>query len=122
GVDPVFRHKMKDILGSEDRLTREPRPFSDDMLREMKQIGFSDHRLAELLRTSEPEFRRHRQSRNILPTFKRVDTCGAEFQALTPYLYSTSESECESRPTDRQKVMILGGGDPAWQGNRVQSL
>src|SRR5207237_5005920 len=77
---------------------------------EMIQIGFSDHRLAELLRTSEPEVRRYRQSRNIMPTFKRVDTCGAEFQALTPYLYSTYESECESRPTDRQKVMILGGG------------
>src|SRR5438132_6020747 len=110
GIDPWFLHQMKEILAFEDRLALEPRSFSDEMRREMKQIGFSDHRLAELLRISEPEFRRNRQSRNVTPTFKRVDTCGAEFQALTPYLYSTYESECESRPTDRRKVMILGGG------------
>src|SRR2546421_1584715 len=110
GIDPWFLHQMKEILAFEDRLAHEPRTFSDDMLREMKQIGFSDHRLAELLRISEAEFRRNPQSRNVTPTFKRVDTCGAEFQALTPYLYSTYESECESRPTDRRKVMILGGG------------
>src|SRR6184192_3841409 len=110
GVDPWFLHQMKEILVSEDRLAQAPRSFSDDMLREMKRLGFSDHRLAELLRISEPEFRRNRQSRNVTSTFKRVDTCGAEFQALTPYLYSTYESECESRPTNRQKVMILGGG------------
>jgi carbamoyl-phosphate synthase large subunit len=76
----------------------------------MKQMGFSDQRLAELLEVPEPELRRTRQSRKVNAIFKRVDTCGAEFQALTPYLYSTYESECESSPTDRRKVMILGGG------------
>ena len=110
GIDPWFLHQMKDILACEDRLAHEPRSVSDDRLQEMKGMGFSDHRLAQLLRIGESDVRHHRQRRDINATFKRVDTCGAEFPALTPYLYSTYESECESRPTDRQKVMILGGG------------
>jgi carbamoyl-phosphate synthase large subunit len=110
GIDPWFLSQMKEILVCEDRLVNEPPSFSKAMLQEVKQIGFSDHRLAELLQISESDLRRHRKTHRLTTTFKRVDTCGAEFQALTPYLYSTYESECESRPTDRQKVIILGGG------------
>src|SRR2546422_1427351 len=74
------------------------------------QLGFSDHRLGELLKVPEGEIRRLRIAEGVTAVFKRVDTCAAEFQALTPYLYSTYESKCESQPQARQKVMILGGG------------
>ena len=110
GIDPWFLQQMNEIVMYEDRLQHEPASLTTDRLLEMKQLGFSDHRLAELLNVSEVDLRRNRQARKVSATFKRVDTCGAEFQALTPYLYSTYESECESRPTDREKVMILGGG------------
>jgi len=109
-LDPWFLHQMKDILTIEDELAREKHPLTSARLREVKALGFSDRRLGELLRVPEMEIRRHRQKEGVTPTFKRVDTCGAEFQALTPYLYSTYEAECESRPQERQKVMILGGG------------
>jgi len=110
GIDPWFLQQMNEIVMYEDRRQHEPASLTTDRLLEMKQLGFSDHRLAELLNVSEVDLRRNRQARKVSATFKRVDTCGAEFQALTPYLYSTYESECESRPTDREKVMILGGG------------
>jgi len=110
GIDPWFLQQMNEIVMYEDRLQHEPGSLTTDRLLEMKQLGFSDHRLAELVNVSEVDLRRNRQARKVRATFKRVDTCGAEFQALTPYLYSTYESECESRPTDREKVMILGGG------------
>jgi carbamoyl-phosphate synthase large subunit len=109
GIDPWFLQQMKVVLTAEDRLRDTPE-WTTAMLREMKQLGFSDHRLAALRGLTESEVREERLSRGVTATFKRVDTCGAEFQALTPYLYSTYESECESRPSDRRKVMILGGG------------
>ncbi len=110
GIDPWFLCQMKDILAVEDRLAREPRPLAAAVLREAKQAGFSDHRLGQLMGVPESEVRRERLAQGLTAVFKRVDTCGAEFQALTPYLYSTYESECESRPADRDKVIILGGG------------
>ena len=110
GIDPWFLHQMKEILAFEDRLAHESRPLTAALLREAKQLGFSDHRLGQLLGLSEYDIRRQRIEQDIIAVFKRVDTCGAEFQALTPYLYSTFESECESRPKDRHKVIILGGG------------
>jgi carbamoyl-phosphate synthase large subunit len=73
-------------------------------------MGFSDRRLAELWESDEDEVRALRQRLGVKPVYKRVDTCAAEFEAHTPYLYSTYEDECEARPTDRQKIMILGGG------------
>jgi carbamoyl-phosphate synthase large subunit len=109
-IDRWFLNQMKDILAVEDQLARAKHPLPTPLLREAKQLGFSDHRLGELLRTSEEEIRQLRIDEGITAVFKRVDTCAAEFQALTPYLYSTYESECESRPQARQKVMILGGG------------
>ena len=109
-IDPWFLNQMKDILAFEDRLAREPRPLSTALLRETKQLGFSDHRLGELLGVPEADIRRQRAAQGVTAVFKRVDTCGAEFEARTPYLYSTHDAECECRPEGRQKVMILGGG------------
>jgi carbamoyl-phosphate synthase large subunit len=110
GIDAWFLSHIKEIIALEEQFVRAPEPMSKDMLSEMKHAGFSDHRLAALSSVSESEIRRHRLSVGVRTTFKRVDTCGAEFVAATPYLYSTYESVCESRPTGRQKVMILGGG------------
>ncbi len=109
-IDRWFLDQMKDILAVEDQLARAKHPLPTPLLREAKQLGFSDHRLGELLGASEEAIRQLRIDEGITAVFKRVDTCAAEFQALTPYLYSTYESECESRPQARQKVMILGGG------------
>ncbi|HZC68885.1 MAG TPA: carbamoyl-phosphate synthase large subunit, partial [Nitrospirales bacterium] len=109
-IDRWFLNQMKDILAVEDQLARAKHPVPAPQLREAKQLGFSDHRLGELLKVSEEAIRRQRIAEGITAVFKRVDTCAAEFQALTPYLYSTYESECESQPQAHQKVMILGGG------------
>jgi carbamoyl-phosphate synthase large subunit len=109
-LDPWFLNQLKDILAVEDQLAREKHPLAPARLREVKHLGFSDRRLGDLLQVQESEIRKQRLKAGVVPAFKRVDTCGAEFQALTPYLYSTYEAECESRPQDRQKVMILGGG------------
>ena len=81
-----------------------------ELLEQAKQYGFSDKYMASIAGVPEPEFRKHRQSLGINPVYKMVDTCGAEFEAATPYLYSTYESECEANPTNRRKIMILGGG------------
>ena len=120
-IDPWFLHEIKEILKMEDLLAEElsvahlhhddlPPPYASDILRRAKQFGFSDERLAELMGVDADEIRTMRKEYGITTTFKRVDTCGAEFEAQTPYLYSTYESECEAQPTDRKKVMILGGG------------
>ncbi len=82
----------------------------DEVLREVKADGFSDRYLAQLLGSTEDAVRAHRHARGIRPVFKRVDTCAAEFEAYTPYLYSTYEEEDEAPPTERQKVLILGSG------------
>ena len=81
-----------------------------DFLYQLKRKGFSDIRLAELLSVSEQEIYSYREKLNIKPVFKRVDTCAAEFETTTAYLYSTYEEECESLPTNNKKIMILGGG------------
>lgn len=76
----------------------------------LKQKGFSDSRLAGLLEVSESEVRGHRLELNVKPVYRRVDTCAAEFKSATAYMYSTYETECESNPSDREKIMVLGGG------------
>jgi len=81
-----------------------------DLLRAFKEAGLSDRRLAYLTNRSEDEVRAHRKSLGLIPVYKRVDTCGAEFESFTPYLYSTYEEEDESHPTDQKKIMILGSG------------
>jgi len=79
-------------------------------LRTLKQKGFSDRRLAKLLKTTEKAVRDQRRALNVRPVYKRVDTCAAEFATNTAYLYSTYEEECEAEPTDKKKIMVLGGG------------
>jgi carbamoyl-phosphate synthase large subunit len=83
---------------------------SAPLLRELKRMGFSDIRLGQLTGRSEAEVRAARKAAGIVPVYKRVDTCSAEFESFTPYLYSTYETECEAQPTDRRKVVILGSG------------
>jgi carbamoyl-phosphate synthase large subunit len=84
--------------------------IDQEELRAFKEVALSDRRLAYLTDASEDEVREYRKKLKIVPVYKRVDTCGAEFESHTPYLYSTYESECEAEPTDRRKIMILGSG------------
>src|SRR5204863_8825880 len=81
-----------------------------DLLRAFKEAALSDRRLAYLTRRSEDEVRAYRKRLGLIPVYKRVDTCGAEFESYTPYLYPTYEDEDEAQPTDRQKIIILGSG------------
>jgi carbamoyl-phosphate synthase large subunit len=81
-----------------------------DTLRGLKKKGFSDRRLAKLFKTTEQEVRKARHQLNVRPVYKRVDTCAAEFASKTAYMYSTYEDECESEPTGKKKIMVLGGG------------
>src|SRR5688500_10911568 len=84
--------------------------YSTDEVRVAKEYGLSDRRLSFLTGSPEMEVRKHRQELGIVPVYKRVDTCGAEFESFTPYLYSTYEDECEADPSNRRKIMILGSG------------
>ena len=110
-IDPWFLAQIEDIVRTE--LTLAGRSLdslrTDDML-DLKRKGFSDRRLAALLGATQDQVRGHRQGLGVRPVFKRVDTCAAEFDTHTAYLYSTYEQECEARPTDRRKIMVLGGG------------
>ncbi len=107
GIDPWFLDQMQQIVDLEKQLG----PGVDDAtLREAKRLGFSDARLGQLTGTTELVLRARRKGAGILPVYKRVDTCAAEFESFTPYLYSTYEQECEAAPTARRKVMILGSG------------
>jgi len=107
GIDPWFLDQMQQIVELEKTIG----PGVDrETLREAKRMGFSDARIATLTGVSEAEARVRRQREGILPVYKRVDTCAAEFESHTPYLYSTYEQESEALPTERRKVMILGSG------------
>ncbi|MGH7905641.1 MAG: carbamoyl-phosphate synthase large subunit, partial [Candidatus Binataceae bacterium] len=107
-IDPWFIDAIAGIVAAEDRIAKEP--LDAEMLREAKATGFSDRRIGQLRGQSEDIIAKLRDSHDLRPVFKAVDTCGAEFQAFTPYLYSTYEGEDEAPPDDRRKVMILGGG------------
>ena len=109
-IDPWFLRRVEEIVRAEADLRGAGADQREAWLRPAKQMGFSDRRLADLWESSEDEVRALRQRLGVNPVYKRVDTCAAEFEAHTPYLYSTYEEECEARPTDRQKIMILGGG------------
>jgi len=109
-IDPWFLRNLAEIAAMEQDLASGLEADRKGWLRPAKQAGFSDRRLAALWDTSEQAVRELRISEGVRPVYKRVDTCGAEFQAHTPYLYSTYEQECEAEPTSRRKVMILGGG------------
>jgi carbamoyl-phosphate synthase large subunit len=117
-IDRWFLNNIKDIVDLEQKIkqaqTKRNRPgvmsLGAGMLKKAKEYGFSDKYLARLLGVDELQVRKRRQALRLNPVYKTVDTCGAEFEATTPYLYSTFESECEANPTGRKKVMILGGG------------
>ncbi len=109
-IDPWFLGNLRDIVEMEAGLAAASADERAAWLRPAKQAGFSDRRLASLWDASEDEIREMRHREGVRPVFKRVDTCGAEFEAHTPYLYSTYEDECEAEPTERRKIMILGGG------------
>ena len=110
-IDPWFLAQVEDLVLSENSIQgQDIKSIKSETIRELKQKGFSDKRLSEILNCSEAEFRNLRLSFNIKPVFKRVDSCAAEFDTQTAYLYSTYQSECESSPTDNKKIMILGGG------------
>src|SRR5690349_3111188 len=110
-IDPWFLAQIKEIVDLEMELDDKRLPEIDaDTMRVLKRKGFSDRRLAYLFNTSEAEVRAARHRSGIRPVYKRVDTCAAEFATKTAYLYSTYEDECEAQPTDRKKVIVLGGG------------
>ena len=110
-IDPWFLVQVEELVKIEGEITgRTLESFSADELRGLKRKGFSDRRIANLLGITETVVREHRQALGIRPVFKRVDTCAAEFATSTAYMYSTYEEECESRPTDKKKIMVLGGG------------
>jgi carbamoyl-phosphate synthase large subunit len=111
GVDPWFLAQLRQIVDTQEELKQENlNSLSAAKLRAAKRMGFSDARLADILKCGEEEVRNRRKAEGILPVYKRVDTCGAEFESHTPYLYSTYESECEAEPSNRKKIMILGSG------------
>jgi carbamoyl-phosphate synthase large subunit len=109
-IDPWFLRNLEEIVVAERELATAGPDERRAWLRAAKQIGFSDRRLARLWSTGEGEVRALRHELGVRPVYKHVDTCGAEFEAHTPYLYSTYEDECEAKPTDRRKIVILGGG------------
>jgi carbamoyl-phosphate synthase large subunit len=110
-IDPWFLVQIEDLMHEEKRIAAEGlESFEVNRLRQLKRKGFADSRLATLIGTDEASVRRRRQRLGVRPVFKRVDTCAAEFATSTAYLYSTYEEECEAHPTDRKKIMILGGG------------
>ncbi len=110
-IDPWFLVQMQDLIASEAQVKELGLSgLNDNLLRQLKRKGFSDSRLADLAGVSEKEMRKLRYRFNILPVYKRVDTCAAEFATNTAYMYSTYEDECEANPSNRDKIMILGGG------------
>ena len=110
-IDKWFLYNLKQILELEEEIKSQTEPLIDpSLLKKAKQYGLSDIRLASLLNTTAADIRDYRKKNDIRPVFKVVDTCAAEFQAYTPYLYSTYETECEANPTSKKKIIILGSG------------
>ncbi|WP_341222386.1 carbamoyl-phosphate synthase large subunit, partial [Loktanella salsilacus] len=114
--DPWFLARIREIIEAEAVVRADGLPTNESGLRKLKMMGFTDARLATLTGMAEADVRSARIKQGVVAVFKRIDTCGAEFEAQTPYMYSTYETpvmgdvECEARPSDRKKVVILGGG------------
>ncbi len=114
--DPWFLARIREIIEAEETLRQDGLPVTEDGLRAVKMLGFTDARLGKLTGRDEENVRRARTNLGVNAVFKRIDTCAAEFEAQTPYMYSTYESpamgdvECEARPSNRNKIVILGGG------------
>ncbi len=110
-IDKWFLIQIEDLIAIEATVKKTSmKDIDEDFMRSLKRKGFSDIRLASLLDISQKEFRKRRHKLNIHPVYKRVDTCAAEFSTDTAYLYSTYEEECEAQPTNREKIIVLGGG------------
>ncbi|VAX27057.1 Carbamoyl-phosphate synthase large chain [hydrothermal vent metagenome] len=107
-IDPWFLNQFKEVLEIENRLKNEG--LEVELVQMAKRSGFSDRQIGKITNTPENEVTTWRKKEGLIPVFKRVDTCGAEFEAHTPYLYSTYETECDAEPTDQNKVIILGSG------------
>jgi len=114
--DPWFLARIREIIEAEEEVRKNGLPVTEEGLRALKMMGFTDARLATLTGREEDNVRRARINLGVTAVFKRIDTCAAEFEAQTPYMYSTYEApmmgdvECEARPSERKKVVILGGG------------
>ncbi len=114
--DPWFLARIREIIVAEEEVRKNGPPSDAKGMRALKMLGFTDARLAKLTNTKEAAIRRARQTLGVTAVFKRIDTCAAEFEAQTPYMYSTYESpmmgnvECEAWPSDKNKIVILGGG------------
>jgi carbamoyl-phosphate synthase large subunit len=110
-IDPWFLAQVEDLVHTEAHVrTAGHEALGRESLRLLKRKGFSDRRIGQLVGTTEHEIRALRRGQGLRPVYKRVDTCAAEFASSTAYLYSTYEEECEAEPSDRQKIMVLGGG------------
>jgi carbamoyl-phosphate synthase large subunit len=110
-IDPWFLEQLQEVMLLQARIDgRKLNDVPSEVLRTAKEYALSDRRISYLTNSTEKEVRARRKDLNILPVYKRVDTCGAEFESNTPYLYSTYEEENEAEPTDRRKIMILGSG------------
>ena len=116
GFDPWFLARIREIIDAETAIRQTGLPTAPAAMRHLKMMGFTDARLAALTGQREDEVRALRTGLGVTPVYKRIDTCAAEFEALTPYMYSTYEApsmgsaECESRPTGQKKIVVLGGG------------
>ncbi|MCX7558887.1 carbamoyl-phosphate synthase large subunit [Sulfitobacter sp. F26204] len=114
--DPWFLERIREIIDTEENLRQTGLPTDETGLRHLKMMGFTDARLGKLTQRTEDDIRSARHGLGVTAVFKRIDTCAAEFEAQTPYMYSTYEApmmgevECEARPSNRKKVVILGGG------------
>lgn len=111
GIDPWFLAQIEDLILEEKQLKENGvEALNADVLRRLKRKGFGDERIATVLSVPEQQIRELRQQYKVLPVYKRVDTCAAEFASETAYMYSTYDEECEANPTDKDKIMVIGGG------------
>jgi len=108
-IDKWFLEQIREIIDCENEI-KKTKDINRINLKEYKQLGFSDMKLAHFCDCKESEIRNERKTKSIEPTYKRVDTCAAEFESFTPYMYSTYEEECEVEHTDKKSVIILGSG------------
>ncbi|PZF78358.1 carbamoyl phosphate synthase large subunit [Aestuariivirga litoralis] len=108
--EPWFLRQIEEIVQTEEKIRERGLPKDAVNMKKLKAMGFSDKRLGELVKLSEDKVRAHRHKIGVRPVFKRIDTCAAEFASPTAYMYSTYDAEDEAKPSDRQKVIILGGG------------
>ncbi len=115
-IDPWFLNQIKDIIDVENKIKKNGLPKTYSEFNYIKSIGFSDKKLSELTNTSEKNIRQKRSVLKVFPVYKKVDTCASEFKSFTPYMYSTYQrnfsliTECEAEPSNKKKIIILGGG------------